>query len=267
MGKTKRTKLMGVDIGFSKTRDTTGIACLDGDRLHLSRAGTSCESRRARVPGGFEPDVIAVDGPLLPQDVDEYVRRRCELSFICDPFRNRCKPGLSDFGTGLKLRRATAEACAQFRQVLADPSASTPVTRETFGTSIDPFVEAFPNAFLAVLLPDEVFVSSPKLRRGKRFDWLYDRAVERECVTATLSQAVHLPDEVWRQLSCQMDHELRAALICLLTAAFAAQGIAERVGDAEGGWFWLPPFCLWQDWAKDGLDRSPDKDRQKLVRA
>ncbi len=113
--------------------------------------------------------------------------------------------------------------------------------------------KAFPNAFLAVLLPDEEFLSSPRLRRGRRFDWLYERVVGSERVKSTLSQAVHLRDEVWHQLRSHTDHELRAALVCLLTAAFAAQGSAKKVGDAEGGWFWLPPFCLWQDWAKDGL--------------
>ncbi len=227
MEKTKPTKLMGVDVGFSETHETTGIACLDGDKLHLSKAGTSWESRKVRIPTDFEPDVIAVDGPLLPQG---------------------------------NFRRATGEACAQFCQFLAG---STPSTRTAFANCRGLIVEAFPNAFLAVLLPDEEFQSAPKLKRGQRFDWLYERTVGSERVKSTLSQAVHLPDEIWRQLSSQTDHELRAALVCLLTAAFAAQGSAEKVGDVEGGWFWLPPFCLWQDWARDGLRRAPVKKYSK----
>jgi hypothetical protein len=250
MEKAKPTKLMGLDIGFSKTRDTTGIACLDDDKLHLCRVGTSWESRKARIPADFEPDFIAVDGPLLPQGADKLVRRRCEMTFIRKPFWNRCKPGLSHYGFGLELRRATGEACAQFGQILAD---STPYTRTTFANCRGPIVEAFPNAFLAVLLPDEVFQSAQKLKRGRRFDWLHEHAVGSGRVKSTLSPAVHLPDEVWHQLSVETDHELRAALVCLLTAAFAAQGIAGKVGNAEGGWFWLPPFGLWQNWARDGL--------------
>jgi hypothetical protein len=54
MEKTKPTKIMGVDVGFSETRDTTGIAYLDGEQLHLSRAGTSWKSRRAKIPADFE---------------------------------------------------------------------------------------------------------------------------------------------------------------------------------------------------------------------
>jgi len=251
-------KLMGVDLGFSKTRKTTGIACLDRDKLHLSRAGTSWESRKERMPGGFQADVIAVDGPLLPQGANELVRRRCEFLFSRSPFSNRCKPGLSHFGFGLKLRRATAEACAQFSNVLGD---SARATGEALVGCRGPVFEAFPNAFLAVLLPEEEFRSTPTLKRGQRFDWLYERAVGAGRVTSTLSKRLDLPGEVWGRLAAETDHERRAALVCLLTAAFAANGTAKKVGEAEGGWFWLPPIDLWQDWAKDGLIKTEEEFR------
>ena len=253
-------KLMGVDIGFSKTGQTTGIACLDGDKLNLSKTGTSWESRKAQIPVGFQANVIALDGPLLPKGVNELVRRRCEFLFIRAPFWNRCKPGLSHFGFGLELRRAAAEAGAQFSHLLAD---STRSTHKAFVSCCGPIVEAFPNAFLAVLLPEEEFQSATKLRRGQRFDWLYKRAVETGRLGSTLSKELDLPGEVWRRLSAEIDHERRAALICLLTAAFAAQGTAHKVGDAEGGWFWLPPLFLWHDWARDGLRRAEEKLRSK----
>ena len=40
----------------------------------------------------------------------------------------------------------------------------------------------------------------------------------------------------------EADHELRAALICLLTAALAEKGTAAIICETEGGWFWLPPW-------------------------
>ena len=80
------TNLMGIDVGFSKTRRTTGIACLEGDRLSLERAGTAWKSRKAKIPSGFRPSVIAVDGPLLPLGAGEHVRRHVELLFIRAPF-------------------------------------------------------------------------------------------------------------------------------------------------------------------------------------
>jgi len=48
----------------------------------------------------------------------------------------------------------------------------------------------------------------------------------------------------------------RAALICLLTAAFAERGTAAVIGDAESSWFWLPPCSLWQPWATQGLESA-----------
>lgn len=147
-------KLLGVDVGFSKTRDTTGIACLDCNTLHVWKARTSWEARKARIPAGFQAEVIALDGPLLPQGVNELVRRRCEFLFIRAPFSKRCKPGLSHFGFGLKLRRATADACAQFSNVLADSTRQ----REALVRCPGPVFEAFPNAFLAVYCPKKSFV-------------------------------------------------------------------------------------------------------------
>src|ERR1700676_4775144 len=98
------TNLMGIDVGFSKTRRTTGIACLEGDQLSLERAATAWESREARIPTGFQPSVIAIDGPLLPLGADLHLRRHVEFIFSRAPFHNRCKPGLSHGGVGLDFR-------------------------------------------------------------------------------------------------------------------------------------------------------------------
>ena len=98
---------------------------------------------------------------------------------------------------------------------------------------------------------------------GKKFDWLYERAVETGPLKSTLSRNLELPSAVWRHLRTETDHEQRAALVCLLTAAFAAQDTAKIVGDAEGGWFWLPPLPLWQGWASEGLSSAEKKWRPR----
>src|ERR1700730_17466075 len=144
------TNLMGIDVGFSKTRRTTGIACLEGDHLTLERAGTSWESRKAKIPDGFQPFVIAIDGPLLPLGADPNVRRHVESVFSRAPFHNRCKPGLSHHGVGSELRQASRDACTQFRHLLANPVLAGVGTVSREG----PVVEAFPNAFLGVLMPE-----------------------------------------------------------------------------------------------------------------
>jgi hypothetical protein len=40
-----------------------------------------------------------------------------------------------------------------------------------------PIVEAFPNTFLGVLMPEVELLAAPKFKRGRRFDWLYDQMV------------------------------------------------------------------------------------------
>jgi hypothetical protein len=40
-----------------------------------------------------------------------------------------------------------------------------------------PIVEAFPNAFLGVLMPGVELLAAPRFKRGRRFDWLYDQMV------------------------------------------------------------------------------------------
>ena len=55
---------------------------------------------------------------------------------------------------------------------------------------------------------------------------------------SVLSKTLGLPGVVWCRLRFETNHELRAALICLLTAALAHEGTAEIIGEADGGWFW-----------------------------
>jgi hypothetical protein len=99
-------------------------------------------------------------------------------------------------------------------------------------------------------------VGTEQFKRGRRFDWLYDQMVTTGRLEWLLSKNLDLPDVVWHRLRTEADHELRAALICLLTAALAHDGTAAIIGETEGGWFWLPPWSLWQPWATEGLESA-----------
>jgi hypothetical protein len=244
------TNLMGIDVGFSKTRRTTGIACLEGDQLSLERAGTSWESREAKIPKGFQPSIIAIDGPLVPLGSDQTIHRHVDFIFIHAPFHNRCRAGLSHHGTGLELRHASGDATTQIGRLLALPASSNQDTICREG----PIVEAFPNAFLGVLMPEVESLAAPRLKRGRRFDWLYDQMVMTGRLQLLLSRNLDLPEEVWNRLRSETNHELRAALICLLTAALAAKGTATMIGETEGGWFCLPPWSLWEPWAAPAVE-------------
>jgi hypothetical protein len=89
--------------------------------------------------------------------------------------------------------------------------------------------------------------------------FLLQQMVTTGRLESILSQKLTMPDYFWLRLRAEGDHELRAALICLLTAALAAQGTAAIIGESSGGWFWLPPWSLWELWARQGLERVAKK--------
>lgn len=55
-----------------------------------------------------------------------------------------------------------------------------------------------------------------------------------------------------KQIEAELDHEKRAAYLCLLTAACAAVDKAEIVGDISTGWIWLRPASV-EPWAREAL--------------
>jgi hypothetical protein len=57
----------------------------------------------------------------------------------------------------------------------------------------------------------------------------------------------------------ETNHDIRAALVCLLTAGFAAADDVAVIGDHAHGWFWLPPKHFWQPWAVNALDQQVSK--------
>ncbi len=242
-------RLLGIDVGFSRSRPTTGIAWSIPGEVDAAKTYTDWERRQQKIPPATTFSVIAIDGPLTPPDAPDDLARLCERLFIRDAFQTRCKPGLSHHGYGRALRKAAAETAAQVTHL----AAATPIGQNVIpGTAI---IEAFPNAFLGVLLGDECFALSKAAKR-KKFDWLYEHAVEAG-VFGELLQFIGWSDgRVLQKVADERDHERRAAWICLLTAACAAAGKAEVVGDEAGGWIWLPPAELWADWARQALVKS-----------
>jgi hypothetical protein len=153
-------------------------------------------------------------------------------------------------GTGHLLREHGSRAAA----LVADAARwqTAPPFPTVVGAAI---VEAFPNAFLGVALPDDVYVSAPRFARGKKFDWLYDQWIQRGLFSACVTRT-GLPLELAETCHREKDHEKRAALVCLLTAAFAAMGQAEAIGDPLTGYFFLPDQELWAVWARAAIGRA-----------
>ncbi|MBP2237677.1 hypothetical protein J2Z31_004200 [Sinorhizobium kostiense] len=255
-------RLLGIDVGFSKSRPTTGIAWSVAGELGAAKTHTDWERRQQKIPPATIFSVIAIDGPLTPPDAPDDLARLCERLFIRGAFQTRCKPVLSHHGYGRALRKAAAETAAQVTHL----AAATPIGQAVIPSTA--IIEAFPNAFLGVLLGDERFGTSQAAKR-KKFDWLYDHAVESGVFAKLLEFIGWSDDRVLQRLTDERDHERRAAWICLMTAACAAVGKAEAIGDEAGGWIWLPPAELWADWARRALaeNRAAQMCSRPLARA
>ena len=241
---------VGVDIGFSERRRSNGIAVLrDGKLIRAERLSVS--ERAAALRELRDVDVVAIDAPLLPPGTAETHRRHCERVFSRGRFQKRCKPGMSHIrGTGQLLREHGRRAAEQLLSARSFRPSTLPLQRVWADA---PIVEAFPNAFLGVAVPDDVYVTATRIKRGGKFDWLYERWIHRGLFRSVVADA-QLPEEVAVHCEAETDHDIRAALVCLLTAAFAANGTAVAVGQDLDGYFFLPPAHLWAKWATDAVD-------------
>jgi hypothetical protein len=71
-----------------------------------------------------------------------------------------------------------------------------------------------------------------------------------------------LPGPFAPQCENNRDHEERAALVCLATAASVAAGRYTAVGEPIGGYFFLPPWPLWAEWSRREIDKQRRLDAQ-----
>jgi predicted nuclease with RNAse H fold len=244
----RNVSLLGIDVGFSERIKTTGIASYTfGQPARLHCVGSSPQDRAKVLLERPLYDAIAIDAPIVPIAADpEQVIRRCERLLSKGLFGKRCKPGFSHFGMGLKLRRAATTIASEM-----------PDYRRHSGVRV---VEAFPNAFLGVMLGDKTYAAFERIPRGKKSDIFFtqafsDRAFDRlfECLgwdDVTLREQIRA---VARETT-RISHEHRAALICMLTGACALSGQAVYVGDDVGGSICLPPLCLWAGWARTAFE-------------
>ncbi len=191
-------------------------------------------------------DCIAVDGPLVPHGTPPSLCRPVEQALGGGGFARRCKAAFSHVpGTGRLLREHAGAAADRLLAAAPQPT-RVPAVRAAPG-----IIEAFPNAYLGVCLPDSVHAAQPPLRRGRKFDWLYDRWLAPE--HAGLLDRLGLPACLPAAMPGTRDHDERAALICLMTAHGALAGRVTTLGEPVGGWITLPPLDCWANWAQDAL--------------
>jgi predicted RNase H-like nuclease len=245
----------GVDVGLTFLAKTSGVCRTGPSGHHVACTYCDRESRLEELGRG-ELSVLAVDAPIVPGRL-HYDVRSCEKVFVWGAFQRRCKPGESHVpGSGQALRRAGFETTHSLASAAPRRELCRDFPRVVSSSNI---VEAFPNAFLGVALDEETFSKAPK--RGEKFDWLYTCwRVQRQ--HEAIQAMVDWPrPEFWDAISTNAQHDQRAALVCALTALCVARGRYVAVGDERGGYFFLPPWPLWQPWARQCFDANRNDRR------
>lgn len=251
--------LLGLDVGFSKNRKSTGIAWLDENgSFGVARCGSERDDRLEAIPIGCGIALAALDGPLVPDGpLRMTVKRTAESQLSRGAFQRRCKPGSSHCGRGKDLRAAAHKTLGHIECRLEQRKGEVVAP---FPFADKPVVEAFPNAFLGVMLPEACFPEPGKLKPGKKFDHLYCCAVRCGVFDRLARTLAGLPKPLVEAINAETDHEKRAAYVCLLTAASTKQGKVTPVGDAATGWITLPPIDIWARWAQNEMARQNPVD-------
>jgi predicted RNase H-like nuclease len=247
--------LIGLDVGFAVSRRSTGIARFArGDALRVERA-TAQWASRSEVVGTESMDAAAIDAPYTTA-ADGHVRS-CESVFARGAFQRRCKPGFSHVrGAGRDLRAAGRETARQLRPLCPAKALAADFPR----IEACNIIEAFPNAYLGVCLPETAYLGAGRVERRKKLHWLYDSWIDRGLFQQAIDEMgltqIH---RVGAKCERTKNRDERAALICLLTAAGVYAGRYTAVGDPVGGYFFLPPWSMWAAWARDEVDRQQEE--------
>jgi len=206
---------------------------------HVTAPQTVVEIQRLMEE--HRPAYASIDGPLVMgtrtpyKTINHY--RRCEQILSRGVFQKRCKPGPTNSPRGRDLHhQATAIA--------------NHVSKRFPGIGI---VEAFPNAFLGVMLPDEVF--REPIRRGIKSDVFWNYCVNQSNLMSRLLSHLFERDGKLLFDRCRQihNHDERAAFICAMTARGTHIGEASIVAGGQDGAIALPPRNFLQPWARTAL--------------
>jgi predicted nuclease with RNAse H fold len=238
-----RGSVLGIDVGFANNAKKTYFCLLTWDRSRISLnfqcAGTDIEERKSALKEVGTPNHIegvAIDGPLTHglRLVPHY--RSAEALLSRGALQKRCKPGQTSSPIGQQLHRhATYLANLALTSThISDATHFQPIHAKRI-------VEAFPNAFLAAIIPEK---DLPQLRRDAS-----DRYWETTVLKASLlEQLVNLllpGRRLQFDLSACTNHEHRAGVVCALTALTVVVGLHVGVGDPVDGDIILPPRNSW----------------------
>jgi predicted RNase H-like nuclease len=228
--------VLGVDIGWSKKRRTSGVCRLDWDLKSITftycRASLS-ERRQTLLSMANRPLLVAAfDGPLSCKlnIIGRY--RLAEQLLTRQLHAHIGKPGQSSSKVGMRLNHHANE-CATIIIKTNYLSNATHI-HHVHASAI---VEAFPSSFLGVLIeqPQNLITN-----RARRSDTFYCHLAQSGILLKLLLKL--LPGRNFENnFNDATHHDERAAVVCALTALCVAAGNYTVVGDNVDGWIVLPP--------------------------
>ena len=213
---------LGIDVGYSKTRRSTGLCLLtitpSTIRWQCLNTGSD-ESQRLQdlrnlVPRHTRLLGVGVDGPLTPglRVVPHY--RSSDALLTRGVFARRGKPGATSAPSGQRLH-LHATLLAKLTLQLQEEGHFT-LAQSTHPNPVHPsrILEVFPNAFLAVLLPDAAFADLRPKRNDSDLFW--DASMHQSSNLRRLLQSLAPDRQLCEHLESVTDHDHRAALLCAL---------------------------------------------------
>lgn len=240
---------LGVDVGWSEANHSTGACLFHWDAqsievrsLHLPTARSKREELLKKEIEGRRVSCVGIDGPLRPglDEIKEY--RQAEL-LLTRRFGSRGigKPGQSSSANGVMLNRHANEIALGLVSLGVLEKSYHPESIHDLG-----IVEAFPTTFLGVML-DEGKVPSSKAKSDVFFEHLAGPegpkrlTPDTDRLTGLLLRLLPGRSVDPEGISRVTDHELRAAVICALTALCVSRGQYVAAGDRRNGYIILPP--------------------------
>ncbi len=254
--------VIGIDVGCSAKRASSAICRLEWDlsaiRWTIARF-RAVEPERSdiirTVAAQMRIIAAAIDGPLRSglDEIGSYRTAERMLTRRLQPLIG--KPGQSSSPVGRLLNRH-ANSCATALLEYAK------IEKATHQISIHDraIVEAFPSAFLGLMLDDPLALNA---KRGDRSDAYFLALVANGGFAALLGRFLR-HRKIVHSISEVRNHDDRAAFVCALTALCIAAGQFTAVGDADG-WIILPPRTMISAWGWSSLTiNAADEQRSAL---
>ncbi len=266
---------LGIDVGYHQNNPTTGLCLLTLDQgvLQWECRNTYTDDAARRhdleelIAQGTRISAVGIDGPLAHNLVPVGDYRAAESLLSLGAFQRRCKPGPTNSPTGQHLNTHAIRLANIVLDLLNGAHLNIDAGTHPHHIHNLRIVEAFPNAFLGVLLRAGDFVNLP---RGKKFDCFWETAAAR-LVLEYLVQHLAPRTVFYNPIGGIKDHEHRAAFICALTAMCITRNQYVAVGNHANGQIILPPCRIWPigsgcqiSWAEAALGENIGRVRQAV---